>query len=188
HADAGTSGESLHPPDQHHGAELAAILAETGSEIRELHRAPAAVVQSGHENRCVDQIFLLCPGAVEQLDRPEAEIGVRGPIAQQGAEEGVPVEAREARPHDLAQRVHQRAERPVPHQGEIERAHGAAPRAPCRSHARMAPTSRSRQRACVRPVPTFTECPRRRLTVVYLYYSVDLSLTYTGVLMCSWSS
>src|SRR5207302_6777685 len=104
-------------------------------------------------------------------------------LAQQRAERRVAVEVREAPPHDLAQRIHQSADRSVPDQGEVERAHAAAPPVPCAccSQARTAPTSRRRQRAWVRPGPTFTEWPRRPLTVAKPYSSVESSPTNTGV-------
>src|SRR5439155_20447146 len=125
---------------------------------------------------------------VDQVHGEKAEIRIAGSLAQQGAKHRVAVEAWETGPHDLAQWIHQRADRPVADQCEVERRHGAASSVPSASQARTAPTSRSRQCATVRPGPTFTEWPRRRLTVAKPYSSVMSSPTNTGVLPRNGSS
>src|SRR6266513_1896322 len=187
HADAGIAGDPPDPAHQHHGTEHPAVLLEAGSEIGDLDARPGAVVQPGDEDRRIDEILLLGTRRLGQLHDEEPEVRFTLALAQQRAEGRVAVEMREAPPHDLAQRIHQSADRSVPDQGEVERAHAAAPPAPpapcapCCSHARTAPTSRRRQRAWVRPGPTFTEWPCRRLTVAKPYSSVESSPTNTGV-------
>src|SRR5205823_805840 len=128
-----------------------------------------------------DEMLLLGARDFAQLDHEESEVRFVRPLPQQGAERRVAVELRKAAPHHLAQRTHQGADGPVPDQGEIERAHRAGSAAPCSSQARTARTSRSRRRAVVRPGPTFTEWPCRRLTVTKACSSVESSPTNTGV-------
>src|SRR2546426_7410986 len=186
--DPGIPGDSFDSPNQHHGTEQAAVLAEPRREVRNLDATAVAVMQAGHEVRRVDDVRLLCFHAVGQVHGEKAEIRIAGSLAQQGAKHRVAVEAREAGPHDLAQGTHQRADRPVADQCEVERRHGAASSGRCASHARTAPTSRSRQCATVRPGPTFTEWPCSRLTVAKPDSSALSSPMNTGVLPRNGSS
>src|SRR5207249_8349057 len=126
----------------------------------------------------VDEVLLLVLREIHQLHGEKAEVCFARARAQQRTERGVAVEAREARPHDLAQRVHQGADRAVADQPKIERRHVFPHRS---SQARTAATSRSRHRAAVGPDPTLIECPCRRLTVAKPYSSVLSSPTNTGV-------
>src|SRR3989454_5019067 len=188
HPDPGIPGDSFDSPNEHQGTGQGAVLADARQEVRDLDETAVGVVQARHEDRRVDEVRLLVFHDVDQVHGEKAEIRIAGSLAQQGAKHRVAVEAREAAPHDLAQGTHQRADRPVADQGEVERRHGAASSGRCASHARTAPTSRSRQCATVRPGPTFTEWPCSRLTVAKPYSSVVSSPMNTGVLPRNGSS
>src|SRR2546422_984610 len=124
------------------------------------------------------------PRAVVQTHSQEAEILVAGPLAEQGAKRGVAVEPREAGPDDLSQRIDERADRPVADQGQVQGRHGVSSASlpfARSSHARTARTSGKRHRATVRPGPTFTEWPCRRLTGAKPDSSVTSSPTHKGV-------
>src|SRR6266581_7972432 len=188
HPDPGIPGDSPDPANQHHGTEQAAVLTEPRREVRDLDATAVTVMQAGHQDRRVDEVGLLVFHDIDQVHGEKAEVRIARSLAQQGAKHRVAVEAWEAGPHDLAQGTHQRADRPVPDQGEVERRHGTCSSGRCASHARTASTSRSRQCATVRPGPTFTEWPCSRLTVAKPCSSVVSSPMNTGVLPQNGSS
>src|SRR6266542_3630358 len=166
-------------------------VTEARREVRDLDASAAAVVQTGDEDGRVEQVFLLLRRDIDQLHGEKTKVLVAGALAQQGAKHRIAVEARKAGPDDLARRVHQGADRPVADQAEIQGRHGVVstgwplPRlgvAMTRANqARTARTSRRRQRATVRPGPTLTEWPCKRLTVAKPCSSVMSSPTNTGV-------
>src|SRR5207245_11498430 len=144
----------------------------------------------GDEDRRVGEVLLLLLCDIAQLHDEKPEVLLSRPLAQQGAKRRVAVEAWKAGPDDLSGRIHERADRAVADQPEIQGGHAPTARVagPCCSHARTARTSRSRQCATVRPGPTFTEWPCSRLTVAKPYSSVMSSPTNTGVLPRNGSS
>jgi len=73
HPNAGVAGHPLDVPDQHHRAEHAPVLAEAGSEVRDLDASAGSVVQPGGEDRSVDEVLLLALHEIDQLHREEAE-------------------------------------------------------------------------------------------------------------------
>src|SRR6266516_3557193 len=176
HPYAGIAGRPFDLPHQHHRSEHAPVLAEARREIGDLDAPAAVVVQAGREDRCVDEIVLLGPDEVAQLDAAGSEIGVTSLPAQERAKRRIAGEPWEARPHDVARRIQESADRAVADQSEIEGCHR-----PRSSHARTACTSRRCHRAAVRPGPTLIEYPCRRLTVAKPYSSVTSSPTNTGV-------
>jgi hypothetical protein len=123
HADARAAGDRAHDPDQLRRAEEAPELAEARREIDDLHRAAPVVEKPRHEDGRVGQVVLLGAREPGELDAHEAEIGFAAALAQQRAEHGIAVEAREARPHDLARAVDQRADARVADDAEVQVAH-----------------------------------------------------------------
>ena len=157
------AGDPADPPDQRHGTEHPAVLAESRGEVGDFDAGAARVEQAGDQDRRVDEVFLLLRDAVEQIHREEAGIVLTGPFAQQRAERRIAVEARKACPYNLAKRIHQAADRPVADQPQIEGGHRVAfgVGRPCCSQSRTAATSRRRQQAAVGPGPTLIESPPR---------------------------
>ena len=155
-------------PDQHHGTEHAAVLAEARRKVRDLDASAVAVMHTGHEDRSVDEILLVVARVIDEIHSEEAEIFFPRRLSQQGAKRRVAVEARETTPDNLRPGVHQTTNRAIADQREIQGCHTALFRVlrlpphvvvtvPRSSQARTARAFCSRQRATVRPGPTFTE-------------------------------
>src|SRR2546430_17721139 len=77
-------------------------------------------------------LLLLCD--IAQLHDEKPEVPLSRPLAQQGAKRRVAVEAWKAGPDDLSGRIHERADRAVADQPEIQGGHGPTEigRASCR--------------------------------------------------------
>src|SRR5207247_1656287 len=157
-----------------HRAERPAELPEAGREVRDLDGSARCVEETGDEDRRVRQVLLLRAHAAVELDREPPG------AAEQRAERRVAIEAREAGPHDLGRRIHERGDRAVADEREVQRRHRRALPSDS-SHARAAATSRRRHVAAVRPGPTLMEWPASRFTVAKPYSSVRSSPTNTGV-------
>ncbi len=107
------------PADERRRPEGAAVLLEARREVHDLHGPALPVVQHGLQDRRIAPVALLGMLEVEQLDVPETLLGA-AMVVDQGAEDGVAVEAGQAAPDDPGSRVDQRGEAAVADDGEVE--------------------------------------------------------------------
>jgi hypothetical protein len=77
--DPGATRNGSDLPYQHDRMEEAVKLLEAGSEVGDLDCTATGVVESGDQNRGVDEVVLLGTDYIKQVDGIEAEI--IGPIA-----------------------------------------------------------------------------------------------------------
>ena len=121
HPAARHAGQHLHPPHQCEWPEHPVVAGKARREIGDLDGLATAVVQPGAQDRGVGLVGLFAAGEILQLESPVAAVLA---CVEQGVEDRIAVETRQAAPDDARTFVDQRAVGAVADHAEVQRRRG----------------------------------------------------------------